>query len=234
MASNPPVPADKLTPVVPHRPTLGGRLAARLIWTFSHGLAATLRWQLHDPAHALRLADPQQRFLFALWHNRSALAGQIYRRYLRQLSPDRRLAALASASKDGAIAARVLELSGMTPIRGSSSRRGPQALAELIDVARAGFDLAITPDGPRGPRYQVQLGVIVLAQFSGLPLVPVCTHLTRKKVLRSWDGFQVPLPFGRCEVHIGEPLAVPRRLTDAEREQYRAELERRMLAITRD
>ena len=94
--------------------------------------------------------------------------------------------------------------------------------------------LAITPDGPRGPRYQVQAGVIALAQFTGLPLVPVSCHLSAKKVLRSWDGFQVALPFGRCAVEIGEPLMVPRRLDAAEREQLRAELERRLRAITRD
>lgn len=228
-----PTPANKLAPVVPNQVTVGGRIAARAIWGLTHGVAATLRWSLHDPAGVLRPGNPQ-RFIFVLWHNRSGLAAQIFRRYIRPVSGGRRLAAMASASKDGAIAARVLELAGMTPVRGSSSRRGPQALAELIDVARAGFDLAITPDGPRGPRYQVQAGVIALAQFTGLPLVPVSCYLSSKKVLQSWDGFQVALPFGRCEVEIGEPLPVSRRLDSAGREQLRVELERRLRAITRD
>ena len=80
----------------------------------------------------------------------------------------------------------------------------------------------------------MQAGVIALAQYAGLPLVPVSYHLSAKKVLRSWDAYQVPLPFGRCEVRFGEPLTVPRRLDDAGREELRAELERRLVAITRD
>jgi len=228
-----PAPKAPLVAVEAHQVTAGGRAVARTAWLLVNVFSASFRWRHEDPFGVLTGAQAGPA-IFALWHNRSALAPVVYRRFIRARWPERRLTAMASASKDGAIAARVMELFGARTVRGSSSRRGPQAMAELIDAARGGFDLAITPDGPRGPRYHVQAGVIALAQYSGLPLVPVSYHLSAKKVLRSWDGYQVPLPFGRCEVAFGEPLAVPRRLEETAREELRAELERRLAAITRD
>ncbi len=99
------------------------------------------------------------------------------RRYVARRDRQRRLAALVSASRDGGLLAAILELFGVQPVRGSSSRRGAQALLELTTWAERGYDLAITPDGPRGPRYVVQEGVMSLAQITGLPIVPVSYHL---------------------------------------------------------
>jgi lysophospholipid acyltransferase (LPLAT)-like uncharacterized protein len=217
----------------PHPPTFGGRVAARAAWVTAYGIAATLRWRFTDRS-GLFAPGSSQRAIFAVWHNRQLLAPGMYNRFFQNDPPGRRLAAMASASRDGAIAARILELFGAHAVRGSSSRRGAVALAELIDLARARYDLAVTPDGPRGPRYKVQAGTVVLAQYTGLPLVPVSLNLSRKKVLPSWDGFQIPLPFGRCEVIAGEALRVPRQLDDAGRTALVDELERRLLAITED
>jgi lysophospholipid acyltransferase (LPLAT)-like uncharacterized protein len=228
-----PAPKGPLAAVEAHQVTAGGRAVARAAWLLVNVFSATLRWRVDDPFGVLAGAHARPA-IYALWHNRSALAPVVYRRFIRARWPERQLTAMASASKDGAFAARVMELFGTRTVRGSSSRRGPQAMAELIDAARGGSDLAITPDGPRGPRYRVQAGVIALAQYAGLPLVPVSYHLSARKVLRSWDGYQVPLPFGRCEVAFGEPLAVRRRLEETAREELRGELERRLVAITRD
>ena len=98
----------------------------------------------------------------------------------------------------------------MQPVRGSSSRRGPQALLELTSWAERGYDLAITPDGPRGPCYVVQEGVMALAQVTGLPIVPFSYHLRWKIRVKSWDRFQIPLPFSPCDMIIGKPVRVPR------------------------
>ncbi len=132
---------------------------------------------------------------------------------------------MVSASKDGAFLAAILERFGVLPVRGSSSRRGPQALLELTTWAERGYDLAITPDGPRGPRYVVQDGAMSLAQITGLPVVPVSYYLSWKIQLKSWDRFQIPLPFSRCEIIVGRILRVPREATDAEREELRQQLE---------
>ena len=107
-------------------------------------------------------------------------------------------------------------------------------MLELTSCIERGSDVAITPDGPRGPYYVVQPGVLALAQLTGLPIVPVSYHASWKKTLRSWDRFQVPLPFARCEITFGEPVRIPRNATDIERETLRILLETRMKAITRD
>jgi lysophospholipid acyltransferase (LPLAT)-like uncharacterized protein len=213
--------------VVPNQATRTQRILAWLIFTALQTLAVTVRIRLHDPHGVLR--DRTAPAILALWHNRLALALHIYRRHGQR---GRKLAALVSASKDGALLAAILERAGAQPVRGSSSRRGAQALVELNSAARDGRDIAITPDGPRGPCYQVQAGVIALAQVTGLPIVPCTYELSWKLRLKSWDRFQVPLPFARCDVFIGEPLRVPRDTDDATRDQLRAQLQTALLEKT--
>jgi hypothetical protein len=104
----------------------------------------------------------------------------------------------------------------------------------MVSWAERGCDLGITPDGPRGPCYKVQEGVISTAQLTGLPIVPASYHLNWKIRLKSWDRFQVPLPFARCEVSVGKIMRVPREATDAERESLRQQLEADLRQITRD
>jgi lysophospholipid acyltransferase (LPLAT)-like uncharacterized protein len=144
------------------------------------------------------------------------------------------MAAMVSASKDGAFLTAILEAFKVQPVRGSSSRRGPQALRELTSWAKNGFDLAITPDGPRGPRYVIQDGIMSLAQLTGLPIIPVSYHLSRKIQVNSWDRFQIPLPFCRCEVSVAKPIRVPRDCTDAQRETLRQTLEQTLQSISKD
>jgi lysophospholipid acyltransferase (LPLAT)-like uncharacterized protein len=105
---------------------------------------------------------------------------------------------------------------------------------ELTTWAERGHDLTITPDGPRGPCYQVQDGIMSLAQVTGLPIVPVAMNLKWKLRMNSWDRFQIPLPFARCEVSVGRAIQVPRETTDPGREELRKELEAELRAITRD
>ena len=218
--------------VVPQPLKWHGKLAATAICVVARALAASLRFAWHNPPALLRTLPPEP-VIFCFWHNRLALSLHLYQRYVQQNQPTRNGAALVSASKDGAILARVLRHYDIEAVRGSSSRRGAQALLELTSCAERGYDLAITPDGPRGPRYQVQPGVIALASLTGHAIVPVAYELNWKKTLRSWDGFQIPLPFARCDVYFGEPLRVPRNLTVEERETYRLELEKRLGEISR-
>lgn len=219
--------------VRPERATLGGRVAAALVYAIVRTLDATIRYRLEDPSGTLALAE-RERVIFAIWHNRLSLSLMLYRRLIRKKNPERRMAAMVSASRDGGLLARVLEWFGVTPVRGSSSRRGPQAMLELTTWAQRGHDLAITPDGPRGPRYAVQDGVIAAAQLTGLPIVPASFHLQWKRQMKSWDRFQVPLPFSRCQVRLGAPIRIPRDADDAERETCRRQLEESLRTITED
>ena len=228
-----PVPPKSSGIVVPQPVKWHGRLAAALIYIAGRTLAASLRVTWRDESGLLTGAKPEP-VIFCTWHNRLALSLMIFRDYVQVQQPSRRLAALVSASKDGGLLARVLARFGVEAVRGSSSRRGAQAMLELTSCIERGSDVAITPDGPRGPCYVIQPGVIALAQLTGLPIIPVSYHADWKKTLRSWDRFQLPLPFTRCEVRFGPPLRVPRAAGEEEREKLRQELAQRMKAITVD
>ena len=220
------------TLVVPKRLKWHQRLAASAVYGLIRSLAFTqrIRWE-YDPRV---LGKEIGSVIFCIWHNRLPFSLIIYREYARRSKRTPQMAAIVSASKDGGVVARILEHFGVEPVRGSSSRRGPQALLELTTWAKRGYDLAITPDGPRGPRYTVQAGAVALAQLTGLPLIPVSYHLSWKICLRSWDRFQIPLPFSRLFVRFGEPLHVPREASVEQRELLRQRLENKLRDLTID
>jgi len=219
--------------VVPHHPKWHHRLVAWILWAVFTVVSATLRYRMHDPHGFMTRKDVRQ-VIYCIWHNRLSLAMKLYFHFGLRHHQASGLGALVSASKDGAFLAAILERFGIQPVRGSSSRRGSQALLELTTWAERGYDLAITPDGPRGPRYVVRDGATSLAQITGLPIVPVSFRLQWKIQLKSWDRFQIPLPFSRCDVYTGRIFVIPREATDAERDALRKELEAEMVAITQD
>src|SRR5207237_1253373 len=140
-------------------------------------------------------------FIYAFWHARQALFT-----YTHRGTP---AAVLVSKSKDGDIIAKVMSLSRINAVRGSSSRAALQGTRELLDAAAAGLCPGFTPDGPKGPPRKVKPGVIYLAQKTGLAIVPITNAASRKLVMRrAWDRFEVPLPFGRICVAYGAPITV--------------------------
>ncbi len=230
-----PPPQEQAAPpaeFIPHEPTRAQRLLALLIHWLVRGVTATLRirWE-RDPRSVDIEGGP---YIFCTWHNRLVLALHMYARYRRAHGRRSHLAGIVSASRDGALMSRVLELAGVEMVRGSSSRRGLQAMLELAELSSKGRDIAVTTDGPRGPRYVSKAGIISLARMTGRPVLPACYHVQWKITLRNWDRFQIPLPFSRVTYSVGEPLSVPRHCTEDERESLRAELDRRLLALTRD
>lgn len=218
--------------VIPNQPRWFQRLAALIIFCSLRAYVMTLRIRWDDPDHHRDKVDGPS--IYCLWHNRLILCVEAYRRQAREHRMGKGMAALISASKDGAFLAAILERFKVQPVRGSSSRRGPQALLELTSWAECCYDLAITPDGPRGPRYVVQQGVMALAQLTGLPIIPFGFHAHRKIQLKSWDAFQIPLPFSRCDFRSGPPIHVPREITDEQREELRLQLEQTLKNISPD
>jgi hypothetical protein len=172
--------------------------------------------------------------IFCVWHNRLPAALASYNAFARSRWPGQGLAAMISASRDGGVLANVVGRFGIQPIRGSTSRRGPQALLEATTWLERDYSIVITPDGPRGPVYQIQEGIIHLAQLTGCPIIPTANFTRWKIRLGSWDRFQIPLPFALCHAYRGEPIWVPRDATEPQREALRAKLETAMRAITRD
>ncbi|MEO6183116.1 MAG: lysophospholipid acyltransferase family protein [Verrucomicrobiota bacterium] len=182
----------------------------------------------------VNLPDYNGPIIFCVWHNRLALSMVAYSRFAKKIWPSAGLAAMISASKDGGFLAAVLNKFAVQAVRGSSSRRGRQALLESTTWLEKGFHIAITPDGPRGPCYQVQDGAIALAQLTGAPIIPVSTRIRGKIHLRSWDRFQIPLPFAKCEMHFGKPIDVPREVSAEEKEKMRQKLQEALMEFTVD
>jgi hypothetical protein len=96
------------------------------------------------------------------------------------------------------------------------------------------YSVVMTPDGPRGPVYRIQDGIIQLAKLTGRPIIPVSNFTHWKIRLRSWDRLQIPLPFARCDLRYGDPIWVPREASEAALEELRVKLEQSMRALTRD
>ena len=140
---------------------------------------------------------------------------------------------MASLSRDGELMGTVLRWLGFSVVRGSSSRGGAGGLKGLIDKAvKEKRSVALAVDGPRGPIYQVKPGVIKLAQQTGAWLVPGVGVASHKFVFKkAWNRCYLPLPFAKCVILYGKPIAVPRELTQDQFEQYREALETELLRL---
>ncbi len=152
------------------------------------------------PAY-LALRHEKKNGIFTFWHNK-----QVYLAYAHK---GQRINVIVSRSKDGEYIAQVMHRLGQNAVRGSSSRGGEAALLEMVDLLKSGAHGGFTPDGPRGPVQTVHGGVVMAAQHSGAPIFPLTCVNSRKIVFRSWDKFQVPLPFGSILVRHGKPFTLP-------------------------
>ena len=160
--------------------------------------------------------------IYACWHN-----CLLFLVYIRRQGES---AILISQSRDGELIARTAKRLGFRPVRGSSSRGSLSAFRQLLKEAGRGSNIAITPDGPRGPVCKVQDGIIHLARKTGMAIAPFAYSARWKLVLPSWDGLVVPAPFGRAVLIYGLPVKVgPWDDTKEKRE----ELERELMRITR-
>jgi lysophospholipid acyltransferase (LPLAT)-like uncharacterized protein len=138
---------------------------------------------------------------------------------------------LVSQHRDGEFIARAVKLFGIDSVRGSTTHGGLSALRGMVRFYQEGGNLAITPDGPLGPRHVVQAGVLEIARLTGAPVIPVSYGASRKKVFATWDHFILPLPFCRVVYIWGEPVLVPRNASRGELEEKRRLLEERLKAI---
>lgn len=149
-----------------------------------------------------KLRRDGKRFIYAFWHHQQAFFTVSHR--------GDKMTVLISKSKDGELIAETIRLCcGVIAVRGSSSRGGSDAVRSLMSALESGFDLGITPDGPKGPAREIKDGVLFLAQKLGVPILPVSSAQSNSLVFaKSWDRFALPMPFGRMAVVYGEPIHV--------------------------
>lgn len=200
------------------------QLVSRAGSAFLSTLGATLRFDVEGAEPLRRLRAAGQPVIFALWHSRLLPLIHLHR--------NEGVVALVSKHRDGEYIARVMQRRGFGTARGSSTRGGVHGMRQLIRVARSGRDLAITPDGPRGPARVLKMGAITVARVGRLPIIPVTAGCSRSWRAGSWDRFMVPKPFARIEVRYAPPVHVPRDADEGELERLRQELEVTLNRIT--
>ncbi|MFN4283019.1 MAG: lysophospholipid acyltransferase family protein [Alphaproteobacteria bacterium] len=207
------------------RKPLAQRAACALIAGYIRLVRATSRLSVVGGEHPQRLWDADAPFILAFWHGRLLMMPYSWPR-------PRPMRVLISRHSDGRLISGTLARFGIDNIAGSSSRGGAAALMAIVkSLTRERVSVAISPDGPRGPRMRASLGAIQAARLSGAPILPCMFAASRRKVLGSWDRFILALPFARAVFVWGEPLYIPRDIADDQLETLRAELEARMNAL---
>lgn len=211
--------------------------AVTLLRSYLRLTAGTTRWtfDIHPDAVPLLTGRGEQAALVAFWHETLALTPALLQ-WSTGHNPALHPHVLISRNRDGRLIANIIAPWGAGTIAGSTDRKGKDkggaaALRQLLGLIRRGNPVVITPDGPRGPRRQVEQGVIGLARLSGAPIVPVgawCAHWR----LRGWDRMMVPLPFGRGQIVCGAPIMVPRDDQHAAPAQLATALDTAMHAAT--
>lgn len=199
-------------------------VAPRLAYAYIRLLRASMRleWRGRDRLDALRREGG--RFILAFWHSRLVMMPYVY--------PGGRITVLSSRHRDSEMLARVLVRLGLDLSKGSSTSGGAAGLRDILRKTRAGFDVAFTPDGPKGPRRVVKPGVVAAARLSGLPILPVAFSAKPAWRLRTWDRTLLPRPFARGLYLYGEPLFVPREAEGPAQEAWGLALARSLDALT--
>lgn len=179
-------------------------------------LFLTTRVRRRGTEHFERFRRDGRPVIFVFWHGQLLPLVHIHRR--------EGIVVLVSEHEDGEYITRIIERNGFGTVRGSSTRGGTTGLRALVRAARSGRDLALTPDGPRGPRGAFKPGALLVAQLTGLPIVPLAVGASRGWRFRSWDGFLVPEPLSTVEVEYLRPRYVPRSATRGDLESMAEEL----------
>lgn len=206
-------------------------VACRLIAAYIRLVWATGRWETVNGSLPEDLRRAQKPFIMAFWHGRLLMMPALW-------PTTSRMHVLISMHRDGEIIARAVGSFGLGTVRGSAAKPGSTrdkggaaALRNMLKLLKANEYVAITPDGPRGPRMRATDGVLTVARMSGAPILPCTVSARRSILLGSWDRFMIPLPFTRGVVAWGEPIEVPRDADAEAMADIRARVEAALTAV---
>ena len=186
------------------------------------GLTCRMRW--HNREALEQYVDNQQPFVLGMWHNCSTICGWVMR--------DQGMSVMISDSRDGEYIARLCTLFGNKTIRGSSSKGSLKAMYKAIKLLYKNEPIAITPDGPRGPRYKLQGGILWLAAAGKAPVLPLHIESSRQWVLNTWDKQCIPKPFSTIHASFGTPMMVEQSEFDENLFELTQRVEDRMMENT--
>lgn len=186
-------------------------------------LCKSLRIGISNKEAIDKLESENKNYVVAFWHETMLLSWYLHGR--------NSTAALTSKSKDGDLLARQLKHWGYEVVRGSSSQGGDVALGIMIDYAKNKYSIAVTPDGPRGPIHKFKAGAVITAKKSGVPLVLLGVAFKRKKLLKSWDRFQVPVFFTKANAIYSDPIYIDRNLSYEETSEVISDCENKLIEL---
>ena len=186
----------------------------------------SIRWKYFNEDQKSNIFNVDNQYIFCCWHNRLFLGPHL-------LPRNRIINALQSSHSDGMITSIAFKYIGMNVILGSSMKGGMQAFRKMIKCIQNGESIAITPDGPKGPKETVKEGIIKLAQITGTPIVPLVWATKKFKLINSWDHFVIPFPFSKGVYTFGEPIYVDKKINKKKIEISRLEVENEIKRLTK-
>lgn len=201
------------------------RLMVRLVYLYTQLVYYTCRWEM--PAESRAMLDYPSPKILAFWHGRMLMMPCV-----KMKGEDVRV--LISEHGDGELITQVMRCFTIGAIRGSTSKKGDMAALQALRTLKQGVTIAITPDGPRGPRMRVAPGIVTLAALSGVPVIPLSFATRSMKLLKSWDRFALPLPFSRGVYRAGPPIHIPREAARETTAEWQQRVESLMIAHTQE
>jgi len=183
-------------------------------------IGKTIRFEVEGLENLKKIEQSGKIPIYATWHNR--IFPSVY--FLRH----RGIVVMTSQSLDGEYIARFIQRFGFGAARGSSTRGGAGALVKMIRLMRENLPMCFTVDGPRGARYVAKTGAILLAKKTGNPVLPFIIECEKFRTINSWDKLQIPKPFTRAKIFFAAPIQVESNANDAEIENKRLELQRKL------
>jgi len=205
--------------------SLGQKLIGFLFYLITSFICKSIKWQYLVENEKENILKNDEEYIFCCWHNRLFLGPHL-------LPRNRIINALQSSHSDGMITSIAFQYLGMKVILGSSQKGGMQAFRKMVKSIQLGESVAITPDGPKGPKETVKEGIIKLAQITQKPIIPLVWSTNKYKTFNSWDNFILPYPFSKGVYSFGKPIYVKKKINEEEIEKARKNLENEIKRLT--
>lgn len=203
----------------------GQKLIGFLFYFITKLVSLSIRWEYFEQSKKSKIFDNRYKYIFCCWHNKLFLGPHL-------LPRNRVINALQSSHSDGMITSIAFQYLGMNVILGSSKKGGVQAFRKMVKRLQIGESIAITPDGPKGPKERVKDGIIKLAQITSTPIIPLVWATRKFKIINSWDNFVLPYPFSKGIYSFGKPIYIKKKININNFELARQNLENEIKRLT--
>ena len=206
---------------------IGQKLIGFLFYSITTLISRSIRWEYLVQNEKSNIFNDNKEYIFCCWHNKLFLGPHL-------LPRNRVINALQSSHSDGMVTSLAFKYLGMNVILGSSKKGGMQAFRKMVKCIKLGESVAITPDGPKGPKEKVKEGIIKLAQITETSIIPLVWTTNKFKLINSWDNFVLPYPFSKGVYSFGKPIYVKKQINEYELETARKNLENEIKRLTKE